>query len=113
MNNFGNSWSKFDLTNNSTSKDENLEEPKSIDGNSSKKHYSVTTDDSRKRFIELWNSGTITIKQVSNSSSHNLFPFLKLLYYRQLKHAESTILPLSLLSNLAKWKEESKRRRKE
>lgn len=65
MNNLGNSWSKFDLTNNSTSKDENLEEPKSIDGNSSKKHYSVTTDDSRKRFIELWNSGTITIKQAA------------------------------------------------
>jgi len=30
-----------------------------------KKHYSVTTDESRRKFIELWNSGTITIKQVS------------------------------------------------
>ena len=29
-----------------------------------KKKYSVTTDDLRKRFIELWNSGNCTIKQV-------------------------------------------------
>ena len=29
-----------------------------------KKQYSVTTDEVRKRFVELWNSGTITIKQV-------------------------------------------------
>jgi hypothetical protein len=27
-----------------------------------KKKYSVTTDDLRKRFIELWNSGHCTIK---------------------------------------------------
>ena len=30
-----------------------------------KKKYSVTTDELRKRFIELWNTGHSTIKQVS------------------------------------------------
>ena len=28
----------------------------------SKKHYAVTTDDSRRKFIELWSQGNYTIK---------------------------------------------------
>jgi predicted transcriptional regulator len=37
---------------------------------SHKKTYNVTSDESRRKFMELWNSGTITIKEV------RLFPSL-------------------------------------
>eukprot|EP00347_Sterkiella_histriomuscorum_P009998 403339075 len=52
----------------SLDKDEN---EANLDPNAQKKHYSVTSDDSRKRFIELWNSGTITIKQAAQACGIN------------------------------------------
>lgn len=62
-----------DLINNSPAYD-SLEQEDIINNSSSsscKKQYSVTSDDSRKRFIELWNSGTITIKQAAQACGIN------------------------------------------
>ena len=72
-----------------------------------KKSYAVTTDEARHKFIQLWNNGTCTIKQVTLKNIFELKLTSRLLWSVVLTTARPS---LSLSSY--DWKEELIRRRR-